>query len=201
MGKLNTKETIIKEGARLIHAKGYNNTGLKEILNAAGVPKGSFYFYFQNKEDFGLNVLESYAQFIQHKAVKYAGDKCIAPLERLEHFFDAYQRHFKKLGFKFGCPIGNLMQEMSDLSDTFRARINTIYSRMQLFIEECLADAQNRGDISQTIDINATAKFIIDSWEGAIMHMKLCKNEQPLEIFKQHVFRYILTIESNRGVR
>jgi len=193
MGKSHTKQKIINEGARLIHSKGFNNTGLQEILTAAGVPKGSFYFYFKNKEDFGLAVLESYAEFIRHMAVKHTGDSDIAPLERLEIYFDAYLKHFEKMGFKFGCPIGNLIQEMSDLNDTFRDRIKTIYSRMQSFIEECLAEAQNRGDISQSIDKSATAKFIVDSWEGAVMHMKLSKNDQPLRIFKQHVFEYVLS--------
>ncbi|MBN1634920.1 MAG: TetR/AcrR family transcriptional regulator, partial [Deltaproteobacteria bacterium] len=128
MGKLNTRETIIKEGARLIHAKGYNNTGLKEILNAAGVPKGSFYFYFTNKEDFGLQVIDSFAGFIQHMATKQMGDPNTPPLQRLERFFNAYLNHFETMGFKYGCPIGNLMQEMSDLNDTFRNKIDSIYS-------------------------------------------------------------------------
>ncbi|MBN1635493.1 MAG: TetR family transcriptional regulator C-terminal domain-containing protein, partial [Deltaproteobacteria bacterium] len=65
----------------------------------------------------------------------------------------------------------------------------------------CIAEAQACGDISDTIDAATTAGFIIDSWEGAIMHMKLCNSKQPLEIFKQHVFDFILARESNRETR
>ena len=54
---------ILAEGARIIHENGYNNTGIQEILIAAGVPKGSFYFYFKSKEDFGLQLVDFYLDF------------------------------------------------------------------------------------------------------------------------------------------
>ena len=54
----NTRQKILEVGAEIIHLKGYNHTGLQEILQAAGVPKGSFYNYFKNKEDFGLQVID-----------------------------------------------------------------------------------------------------------------------------------------------
>jgi len=52
----NTRKRIIETGAAIIHRKGFNHTGIQEILNAAKVPKGSFYNYFKSKEDFGLQI-------------------------------------------------------------------------------------------------------------------------------------------------
>jgi len=87
MGMTTAKENILLTGARLIHEKGYNNTGLAEILRESGVPKGSFYFYFRNKEDFGLQVIDFYAGFIpQHSgknALRPGGAPCFAPRELL----------------------------------------------------------------------------------------------------------------------
>ena len=48
MAQSSTREEIVRKGAALIHAQGYNATGIKQILDAAGVPKGSFYFYFKS---------------------------------------------------------------------------------------------------------------------------------------------------------
>ena len=57
-----TRTDLIEAGTSLILEKGYNNSGLDEILKAAGVQKGSFYYFFKNKEEFGLQVVDAYAE-------------------------------------------------------------------------------------------------------------------------------------------
>jgi TetR/AcrR family transcriptional regulator, transcriptional repressor for nem operon len=192
MAKNSAKESIIRQGAILVHTKGYNNTGLSDILNAAGVPKGSFYFYFKNKDDFGLALLDYNWEFIQGMIEKYCSDKGIPPLKRLESFMDAYRNLFMKTGFRGGCPVGNLMQEMSDLNEDFRGKVSDIYSRMKDGIAQLLEEALSRGDIPACADPERTAQFILNSWEGSIMHMKLAKSDEPLGLFKQMVFERIL---------
>jgi len=192
MGKTCTKDMILFKGAQLIHEKGFNNTGLQEILREAGVPKGSFYFYFKNKEDFGLQVTDWFASFILHMADKYLCDTGLPPLSRLERFFDFYLQHFENMNLRCGCPIGNLMQEMSDLSEPFREKISTIYDKICSLIQTCIADAQQAGDISPHIDAFEAAQYIFDSWEGAVMHMKLAKSTYPLITFKKILFATLL---------
>ncbi len=195
MAKDSTRLSIIRNGARLVHAKGYNNTGLSDILHAAGVPKGSFYFYFKSKDDFGLAVIDHFWEFINHMGETYCSGNNIPPLERLAGYMDAYQRHFERMELRGGCPIGNLMQEMSDLSEVFRKKVGDIYSRMQERISLLLKEAQDRGDLAAGIDPDLIAQFILNSWEGAIMHMKLIKSSEPLKVFKQMVFERILKQE------
>jgi len=192
MAKDSTRLSIIRNGARLVHSKGYNNTGLSDILQAAGVPKGSFYFYFKSKDDFGLAIIDHYWAFINHMGETYCSDGSIPPLERLAGFMDAYQKHFERMDLRGGCPIGNLMQEMSDLSEAFREKVGDVYSRMQDRISQLLKEAQNQGDLPSGIDPDRTAQFILNSWEGAIMHMKLIKSSEPLKVFRQMVFEQIL---------
>ena len=192
MARETSKKTILREGARLVHAKGFNNTGLQEILNASGIPKGSFYFYFKNKEDFGLALADYYWEFIEAMGKLHLDDSSTPPLERLARFMDAYQEMFENMGLRLGCPIGNLMQEMSDLSGPFREKVGDIYARMHGAIARILAEAKDRGDLRPDLDPQQTAQFIMNSWEGAIMHMKLTKSSEPLTIFKHMVFDHIL---------
>ena len=70
----NTRNKLIETGAAIIHLKGFNNTGIQEILEAADVPKGSFYNYFRNKEDFGLQVVDFFVEYIAHIAAGVMGD-------------------------------------------------------------------------------------------------------------------------------
>lgn len=187
-----TREKIIRKGAGLIHAQGFNATGIQQVLDAAGVPKGSFYFYFKSKEDFGLTVIDYFRDFIREMADKYLKKDCSPPLDRLSGFFDAYADIFTKMNLCRGCPIGNLMQEMSDLNTPFRKKINEVYCEMQKVVEQLLGEARAGGYISADTDPSQTAQFIINAWEGAIMHMKLVKDTKPLSVFKKMIFERIL---------
>lgn len=191
MAKEDTRLAIIREGARLIHSKGYNNTGLSDILRSAGIPKGSFYFYFKSKDDFGLAVIDYYWAFIEGMAKSYL-EGSGTPLERFERFIDAYENIFEKMNLSCGCPIGNLMQEMSDLSEDFRKKVGSVYSRMKDAIGKCLEEAKDKGEVPAGFDPAEAAQFILNSWEGAIMHMKLAKSIEPLKVFKRMVFERIL---------
>lgn len=191
MAKDDTRLAIIREGARLIHSKGYNNTGLSDILTSAGVPKGSFYFYFKSKDDFGLAVIDYFWAFIEAMGKRYL-EGSGTPLQRLERFIDAYEDIFEKMSLSCGCPIGNLMQEMSDLNESFREKVEDVYSRMTGAIGKCLQEAKEKGEIPADLDPAQAAQFILNSWEGAIMHMKLTKSKEPLKVFKRLVFERIL---------
>jgi TetR/AcrR family transcriptional regulator, transcriptional repressor for nem operon len=192
MAKDAIRLSIIKQGARLVHEKGYNHTGLSDIIKAAGVPKGSFYHYFRSKDDFGLAVINYFGEFIQAMLKGHLDDTDTPPLERLARVMDAYHSIFEKLGHRCGCPIGNLMQEMSDLNEDFRNKVGNVYSLMKAGIEQCLREAREQGDIAADLDPGQTAQFILDSWEGAIMHMKLAKDKEPLMVFKKMIFERIL---------
>jgi TetR/AcrR family transcriptional repressor of nem operon len=97
-----TKEKILMVGAEIIHRKGFNNTGIQEILKAAGVPKGSFYFYFKSKEDFGLHLIDFFGNFLFSRSEKYLNDSRGSPIERLRLFFDEFLTYFEKNEFKGG---------------------------------------------------------------------------------------------------
>ena len=63
------KEKILETGAQIVRRKGFNNTGLIEVLKETGVPKGSFYFYFSSKEQFGLALIDVYTSFMENKII------------------------------------------------------------------------------------------------------------------------------------
>ncbi len=175
-----------------MHKKGFNNTGIKEILDAAGVPKGSFYHYFKNKEDFGLNLLDYYAGFFVGKAEDLMNDTGSPPVLRIKKLFDGFLGFFENKGCEMGCPIGNLSQEMGDLNTAFREKLEEIFRMMRSPIEKMLHEAKQKGEISDLLDARDTADFIINSWEGAIVRMKVQKNPDPLILFDKMIFEGIL---------
>ena len=190
--KENIKEKILAAGASIIHRKGYNHTGIQEVLQTVGVPKGSFYFYFKNKEDFGLQVVDYFVSFFSAQASPVLNDKGIPPLERMKKFLEEFKVLFKEMNYECGCPLGNLAQEMGDLSPAFRSKLKDSLDLMINLYANVLSEAKQSGDISKDLDIQETAGFIVSSWHGALIRMKIEKSDKPLDNHIRFIFNHIL---------
>ncbi len=190
--KESTRERILETGAKIIHRKGFNNTGIQEILSAAEVPKGSFYFYFKSKEDFGLQVIDHFSGRFALLAKEILEDASVRPLERIHRILEWFMDFFKSNDYSCGCPVGNLAQEMGDLSPTFREKLRVAIDEMADSYSKVLAEAKRAGDIASFLDVRETAYFIVASWHGALIRMKLVRSLEPLESHKRFVFDCIL---------
>ena len=190
--KTDTKQKILEAGAELIHLKGFNHTGLQEILNAAGVPKGSFYNYFNSKEDFGLQVIDHFAGYYTFISRPILEDPALSPLQKIKSLLEWFMEFFKSKDYAYGCPIGNLAQEMGDLSPAFRDKLRSALDIMVDSYSGVLAEAQKEGKISQRLDVREAAYFLVSSWHGALMHMKAIKGPEPLENHKRFIFDHVL---------
>jgi len=185
--KQDTKKQIIQAGAQIIHRKGYNHTGIQEVLKAAGVPKGSFYFYFKNKEDFGLHVIDFFNNMLLEMVEPVINDKSVSPVQRLENLFDLFIEMFKTLNYTCGCPIGNLSQEMGDLSPAFSAKLTESVKLMVQMYKDILDEAKDKGQINKRINTRETADFIVSSWHGSLIRMKIVKGLESLELHKRFI--------------
>jgi TetR/AcrR family transcriptional regulator, transcriptional repressor for nem operon len=192
MTKESTKDKILDHAARIMRENGFNNTGIQEILQSAGVPKGSFYFYFKSKDDLGLALIDYYAEFFCALSESSLRSAEGAPLQRLRKFFEDLRLQWDQEDRKSGCPIGNLTQEMGVISEAFRAKLRQVFSRMNRDIRECLEQARERNDIAPELDLTATADFILNSWEGALLRMKAECDTEPLVLFEKMVFDNLL---------
>ncbi len=180
MGKQDTKSLLLDHGLRLMLERGYNTTGIHDILAAAGVPKGSFYHYFKNKEDFGLQVMGRYADDGYAEIDRVLGDKRQPPLVRLQRLFEGFRANYEQRFCRYGCLLGNLGQEMADINDTFRDRIQSHFDRWTARIALCLDEAVVSGDLGTDADTTMLAGTLLDAYEGALLRMKVVKNTAPL---------------------
>jgi TetR/AcrR family transcriptional repressor of nem operon len=188
-----TKDRILAAGAQIIHLKGYNNTGIQEILDSAGIPKGSFYNYFKSKEDFGLQVIDYYVEYFARLAAGILEDGSLSPLERIRRILDWFIGFFRSKDYAYGCPIGNLAQEMGDLSPTFQARLRAAVESMASNYAKVIEEAKAAGEVGGGLDARETAGFIVSSWHGALIHMKVMKSSEPLENHLKFILDYVLT--------
>ena len=190
MAQSSTREEIIRKGANLIHAQGFNATGIQQILHAAGIPKGSFYFYFKSKEDFGITVIDYFNAATGEIFRRHLNDKTIPPLRRLDALFEYFEAAFAKTGNALGCPIGNLSLDLADTNERLRAHLEAVIKELIAEIESCLREAKNDKSIPD-LDTADTARFIFHAFEGAILHMKVAKDIEPYRAFRRYLAGYL----------
>lgn len=193
MTKESTKTRILSVGAQIVYEKGFNNTGIQEILKIAEVPKGSFYFYFKSKEDFGLELVDFHAQLFEEMVERHLKSSEPSPLKRLRSLFAGFREVVEANQCKGGCPIGNITQEMGGLSQAFQAKLRLVLGRLAAGIGRCLELAQQAGEMDPSVDPYETADFVLNSWEGALLRIKAEGNIGPLLTFEKVVFERVLT--------
>ena len=186
-----TRERIIRKGAGLIHQRGFHSTGLQDILTSAGIPKGSFYFYFKNKEDFGLAVIDYITDYVKSGFEGFLNDENLDPPARLDKLISFFETVYKKNNYSLGCPLGNLSLELADDNEKFREKLSFSIETIVGVIENFLGKAKQAGKISPAIDTREAANLIFHGFEGAVLHMKVMKNGEPLKLFRNYLFNYL----------
>lgn len=146
MSSTETKKQIIKAGMGIIARQGFNATGIDAILKQANVPKGSFYYYFSSKQDFGLQVLDHFAEGSDRIFASYLTDDRYTPLTRLRNCTESLVDRFEKNNCSIGCLAANLGQELADQSEDFRLKLADTFRSWMAHFERCLAEAREVGE-------------------------------------------------------
>ena len=183
-----TKKILLDKGLEILMHKGYNHTGIQEVLSAVGVPKGSFYHYFKSKHDFGMQILEHYGQQTEAKCQEIFEDPSATPLTRLKNFFTYGREKMTANNFSGGCFIGNMAQEMGDLCPEFQTVLESKMVTMRGHFVTSLTEAKASGELKTDFPPEDLADFLINSWHGALMRMKVAKSSRPLDVFTDAVF-------------
>lgn len=187
-----TRERLVRIGTEILSEKGFTSAGLEEILEKAGVPKGSFYHYFDSKASFGLSIIDHYDELWAARLTRLFGDKDVSPLTRIHNYIDEAARGLEKYKFRRGCLVGNMSQEITSLDPRFRARIIEVFDLWTAELSSCLRDAQTAGELPLDLPVEEVARYFWFSWEGAILQAKLEQSVAPVERFRAVVFRSLL---------
>lgn len=192
MEKKDTRGEIIRIGTDMISLHGYNATGIDAVLKQAEVPKGSFYHYFGSKEEFGLAVIDHFAERYEQRLDTFLNDEEVTPLNRLRNYLDNGLAHLAQNQCTRGCLIGNLGQELADQNERFRVRLEEIFRAWKERFATCLREAQLVGELATDLDPVVLAGFILSGLEGALLRAKVMKSPQPLGDFIETLFVAVL---------
>jgi TetR/AcrR family transcriptional repressor of nem operon len=160
---------------KLFYARSYEDVGVQEICQEAGVKKGSFYHFFPSKRDLTLAILDESWKRYRETMLAQVFARDLPPLKRIERLLDSQYRHHKAVkddtGQVLGCPYGNLAGEMSTQDEVIRERLKRIFRDLEAPIEEVLDEAMAAGDLAE-LDSRATAGAMVAYLEGLTLMAK-----------------------------
>jgi TetR/AcrR family transcriptional repressor of nem operon len=188
MGRASLRERILDAGLKVMFRKGYIGSGVRDIVAEASAPQGSFTNHFRSKEVFAREVLDRYFDHVKRLVAQALDDKKLSPRERLRRYLDIISERLAMDDFARGCLIGDFSLEAAPLSELLRERLVTIFAEWRVPFAACIAEAQAAGEIATTFTPDDLAEFLLDSWEGAILRMKVERGPAPLERFKRIAF-------------
>ncbi len=187
-----TKALLLEAGMTVMFEKGYTNTGIQEVLSSVGVPKGSFYHYFESKEDFALKIIRNVEENYVISLNGFLRDPALTPVARLRKLCETKKTDLAEQRCRRGCLIGNLSQEMADQSEALRLELARVMGRWRDIYAACIDEGQNCGEINKKMTPTVLAEMFLCGWEGSIMRAKTQKDIQPLEAFIEVMFGQVL---------
>ncbi len=181
--KQDTRTALLEVGMDIMLEKGYSNTGIQEILSALQVPKGSFYHYFDSKENYAVEIIKYFDEAYTGDLKTILTNSELSPLNRLRTYCDHAREKLNNQNCRKGCLIGNLSQEMSDQSEVLRKELTTVLNKRLAMIAACIEEGQNAGEISKKHSAAQLADLFMSALSGAVMMSKTLKIIGPLDIF------------------
>jgi len=192
MSRVSNRDKIVANGLKVVLERGYVGASVRDIVEAAGVPQGSFTNHFASKEAFSLEILDLY--FANSRVVigETLRNDALPPLKRLRAFFDANIASIRDHDVKNGCLVGNFAAEASDHSEIIRKRVSEIFTELREAIAHCLKAAVKAGELPKSLKISEVASFIVTGLQGAWLVSKVERDLTVAENFKKILFSTVL---------
>ncbi|MBV9882247.1 MAG: TetR/AcrR family transcriptional regulator [Sphingomonadaceae bacterium] len=176
---MTTREKLILTATRLFAERGYNATGMADILAEAGVHRGSLYHAFPAKQNLLLAVLERYRSGIEERLIAPAWEGVEDPIERVFALLGRYRLFLIETGGRFGCPIGSLALELHEADAEVRAMLQANFEAWLSHVAQCFVAAGDR--LPADADRNGLALLTLTTMEGAVMLARTAHDLGPFD--------------------
>ena len=183
----------------MLHERGFSASGIRDIMQAAGAPLGSFTNHFPSKEGFALAVLDRYFERLSALMNETLRDESLPPLDRLDAYFAEIDRLAGPVSWGHGCMVANFGLEMPVLSEVIRQRLVDIFQALTKPFIEVLRAGQCTGDVRGDCDADNLAMLVLAGWHGAVLRAKVERSGNVLSIYRRTLRSLITSSTSSAG--
>lgn len=190
--RLDKRDLILARGSQVMTRRGYHGTGVQEIVQSAGIPKGSFYHYFASKEDFALQALEHLYRPRLERYAQALGNPALSPRQRILGYYRDLLAHFSSREKpEYHCFIGSLSFEMAELSPAIGEQVDGLLQGSVDILQACLEEAVAAGELPAEEDCANLAAFITNAWQGVLTRLKVAGGTAPMQAFVDRLERLL----------
>jgi TetR/AcrR family transcriptional regulator, transcriptional repressor for nem operon len=189
MPRPSLREKLASSAVDTLHTHGFKGCSIQDITEAAGVPKGSFFNHFENKEDLAIDALRRYLENVRKDMLF---DESVPPLQRLKNHFEYLAERLISLGYGRGCMLGVFAAEMGADYPKMREELRSIFDTWCEGVTIVLREAQAQGEVDPRHDPAKLARFLVNAWQGATIRLKITQSCEPIDDFMNTVFKALL---------
>ena len=186
-----TRMHILEQSFGLIYKNGYQATSIDKIIDTTQLTKGAFYYHFKTKEEMGIAMIKEVVAPRLNKLLIAPIKNSADPLERIYQTIKKNLIEDTDFDIQYGCPINNLIQEMSPIKENFKMTLQKVIEDWKKAIVKELENGKKTGVVNKEIDSNAVAEFIIVSYEGLRGTGKVYQNFKLYESYIKQLKFYL----------
>lgn len=194
--KMDTRTQILQKNFQAICVNGFQGTRTDKVLAELGITKGAFYHYFPDKSTLGYAIVDEilFPMYVNHwlHLSTYTGnpiDGILASLQLIGGYCNADN-------VAYGCPLNNLIQEMSPIDAVFRDKLQKVVQKKHELISKALLKGQQQGNVSMNIKAEDLAYFILSALEGSFSMAKVAKSTEVFEASLSVLVNYLKTLKT-----
>lgn len=193
-----TRDKLLYSAFCEIHRQGFQAASLSQILEDTGLTKGALYHHFPTKQALGLAVIdEVIAQRLERLIFRPLRESA-HPVDTLLEIIATLDGNRPADFIELGCPLNNLMQEMSPLDPAFKTHLNAVLTVWKDAVEAALRHGQAQGAVRPEVDCRAVALFVVSAWEGCVGIAKNLQSSEAFGLCMQQLHSYLRSLMVER---
>lgn len=189
-----TRAAILDAAYDEVYHRGFQTVTVDEMLAKTHLTKGAFYSHFKSKDELGYALVDEVLR-------EMTLDRWVRPLAAYKNPVQGIIHHFRKIiestpedHIALGCPLNNLVQEMSAVNPVFRDKLNSV---MRLWIDETeryLKKAQDEGYLMKDVNTKQVAEFVVMVEEGSFAMVKNLRDKKVYWSLYESLRQYLESI-------
>ncbi len=190
-----TRLTILQKAFELIYTNGYRTTSIDDIIAQTGVTKGAFYYHFKNKDEMGLAVIQELLSSDNYDSFSNMLQQTGNPVKDIYNLMKYLLEDTDMMVVEYGCPVGNLTQELSSFNRDFAVALQKLAAHWQQEMEQSINKGKKAGTIRKDVNSRQVVYFIVSGYWGIRNFGKMDGNKDSYKIWLKELKRYLESLQ------
>nr|WP_279626981.1 TetR/AcrR family transcriptional regulator [Mycobacterium parascrofulaceum] len=166
--------------ASLVQEHGVAGTSLDAVMTATNTSRSQLYHYFDNKDALIGEVIKT--QFGRVIAAQEPLLRELSSWEGLQRWCDHLVTMVRETQGVGGCPLGSLVSELADRSESARLELARSFAEWQSYLSAGFAAMRDNDELSAEADVDDLALTMMSALQGGLLMAQTTRSARPLEL-------------------